>query len=62
MRAIKGRQVSGKSDGVFVAEEEVERAKDLYNAMAEWDVAIGKPTRKEFEALNLGWVADDLGL
>ena len=54
--------MSGKSDGVFVTEEEVERAKDLYCAVAEWDVAIGKPTSKKLEDLNLGWVADDLGL
>ncbi len=52
--------VGGKSDGVFVTEEEVERAKDLYYAMAEWDVATGMPTRKKLEELELAWVADAL--
>lgn len=54
--------VGGKSDGVFVTEEEVEQAKDLYYAMAGWDVATGKPTRKKLEELELAWLADDLGL
>jgi aldehyde:ferredoxin oxidoreductase len=59
---IRAPLVGGKSDGVFVTDEEVERAKDLYYAMAGWDVATGKPTRRKLEELELGWVADDLGL
>jgi aldehyde:ferredoxin oxidoreductase len=53
-RALAG----GKSDGVFVTVEEVERAKDVYYDLAGWDVASGKPTRDRLEKLDLAWVAD----
>jgi aldehyde:ferredoxin oxidoreductase len=52
----------GKSDGLFVTQEEVEQAKDWYYAMAGWDVATGTPTRAKLEELEIGWVADQLGL
>ena len=48
----------GKSDGLFVTIEEVERAKDTYYAMAGWDVATGMPRRAKLEELGIGWVAD----
>jgi aldehyde:ferredoxin oxidoreductase len=51
----------GTSDGMFVAPEELERAKDLYYAMCGWDEQ-GIPTRPTLEALSLGWVADELGI
>ncbi len=54
--------VGGKSDGLYVPLDEVERAKDWYYALAGWDVASGTPTRSRLEALELGWVADELGL
>ncbi len=54
--------VGGKSDGVYVTEQEVEEAKDTYYAMAGWDVATGAPTRHKLEELGLAWVADELGL
>jgi len=50
----------GKSDGLFVTVEEVERAKDTYYGMAGWDVATGMPVRAKLEELGLGWVADEL--
>lgn len=50
----------GKSDGLFVTVEEVERAKDIYYAMAGWDVATGMPERGKLEELGIGWVADEL--
>jgi aldehyde:ferredoxin oxidoreductase len=54
--------VGGESDGVFVTEEEVEKAKDTYYGMAGWDVATGTPGRPKLEELGLAWVADELGL
>jgi aldehyde:ferredoxin oxidoreductase len=53
--------VGGKSDGLAVLEGEVEQAKDVYYAMAGWDVASGTPTRAKLEELEIGWVADELG-
>lgn len=50
----------GKSDGMFVTVEEVERAKDTYYAMAGWDVGTGMPLRGKLEELGIGWVADEL--
>ncbi|HSB89975.1 MAG TPA: aldehyde ferredoxin oxidoreductase family protein [Anaerolineales bacterium] len=50
--------VGGRSDGLVVSPEEVEGAKDIYYAMAGWDVATGTPTRRKLEQLELGWVAD----
>ncbi len=52
----------GRSDGLFVTPEEIERAKDTYYALAGWDVSTGSPTRPTLEQLGLGWVADELGL
>jgi len=50
----------GRSDGVAVTGEEVERAKAVYYRMAGWD-DNGRPTRAKLEELTLGWVADELG-
>jgi len=52
--------VGGRSDGLFVTEEEIEQAKDWYYAEAGWDVATGAPKAETLEALDLGWVADML--
>jgi aldehyde:ferredoxin oxidoreductase len=54
--------VGGKSDGVFVTDEEIEHAKDMYFEMAGWDVETGNPTRSKLEELDIGWVADLLGV
>ncbi len=55
-QALKG----GKSDGIILSEEEIERAKDLYYAMNGWDVQTGMPTRAALESVSLGWLADML--
>ncbi len=52
--------VGGASDGVGVDGDEVDRALQLYYAMAGWD-DNGTPTRAKLEELALGWVADALG-
>ncbi|NOZ71468.1 MAG: aldehyde ferredoxin oxidoreductase family protein [Chloroflexi bacterium] len=43
----------GKSDGLFVSQDELEPAKDMYYEMAGWDVSTGVPTRKTLEELDL---------
>jgi aldehyde:ferredoxin oxidoreductase len=52
--------VGGKSDGILVTSEELEQAKDVYYAMAGWDVSTGTPTRAKLDELGLAWVADQL--
>jgi aldehyde:ferredoxin oxidoreductase len=52
----------GPSDGIKVAEEDLESAKDIYYTMAGWDVATGTPQRAKLEELGLDWVATELGL
>ncbi|MDJ0756975.1 MAG: aldehyde ferredoxin oxidoreductase family protein [Ardenticatenaceae bacterium] len=57
-KALKG----GRSDGIMIEEEELENAKNSYFEQAGWDQVTGNPTRATLEAVDLGWVADDLGL
>jgi aldehyde:ferredoxin oxidoreductase len=57
-KALKG----GISDGIILEQSELDRAMDSYFEKAGWDVASGIPTRTTLESLDLGWVADDLGL
>ncbi len=52
--------VGGVSDGLYVTEDEIERAKDLYYRMAGWDVETGNPTADRYRELGLGWVADSV--
>jgi aldehyde:ferredoxin oxidoreductase len=59
-KKLKKALVGGKSDGLFVTEEEVERAKDWYYGMSGWEIESGTPTRAKLEQLDLAWVADML--
>jgi aldehyde:ferredoxin oxidoreductase len=52
----------GSSDGVHLTVEELEHAKEMYYHLAEWDPESGGPTRKKLESLDVGWVADLIGL
>jgi aldehyde:ferredoxin oxidoreductase len=52
----------GKSAGVSVDPAAFERALETYYAMAGWDIETGIPTRGKLQELDLGWVADELGL
>ena len=54
--------VGGPTAGHSVPLEEFERAKDWYYEQVGWDPETGTPTRATLEALELGWVADALGL
>jgi aldehyde:ferredoxin oxidoreductase len=51
----------GVSDGWKLDREEVQAALDRYFETCGWDVETGIPTRERLEALDLGWVADQLG-
>jgi aldehyde:ferredoxin oxidoreductase len=52
----------GKSDGLFVTVEELERAKDQYYEMAGWDITTGNPTRSRLIELGLDWLIDEPGI
>ena len=54
--------LGGASEGMTVAEGEVEKALDQYFALAGWDTDSGNPTRTRLEELNLAWVAEEMGL
>jgi aldehyde:ferredoxin oxidoreductase len=55
-KALKG----GPSDGIAVDKAQFEAALDEYYRQNEWDVETGAPSRSKLEALELGWVADQL--
>jgi aldehyde:ferredoxin oxidoreductase len=52
----------GVSDGWKLDRDEVESALDKYFGFCGWDVKTGNPTRAKLEELDLGWVADQLGM
>jgi aldehyde:ferredoxin oxidoreductase len=52
----------GVSDGWALDRDEVEAAMDQYFEFCGWDVETGNPTRAKLEELELGWVADKLGI
>jgi aldehyde:ferredoxin oxidoreductase len=52
----------GVSDGWKIDRVEFEAALDTYFEMCGWDVETGVPTRFKLEELDLGWVADQLGV
>ena len=52
----------GRTDGVALDEAEYRTAIAAYYAQAGWDAAGGVPTRETLTAVDLAWVADDLGL
>jgi aldehyde:ferredoxin oxidoreductase len=56
--ALKG----GRSDGILLSELELAAGLDMYYEQAGWDVGTGNPTRETLEGVELGWVADDMGL
>ncbi len=52
----------GASDGWKLDRTEVDSALDKYYEFCGWDVKTGNPTRTKLEELDLGWVADQLGI
>jgi aldehyde:ferredoxin oxidoreductase len=54
--------VGGKSDGMYVTEQELEWAKGRYYAMIGWDEKTAIPKRATLESLDLHWLAVELGI
>jgi aldehyde:ferredoxin oxidoreductase len=52
----------GVSDGWKMDRDEFESALDTYFEMCGWDVNTGVPTRTKLDELELGWVADQIGV
>lgn len=52
----------GRTDGLAVDRDEFDTALDAYYTQAGWDTASGNPTRETLEALELAWVADEIGV
>jgi aldehyde:ferredoxin oxidoreductase len=52
----------GASDGWKLDRDEVMSALDKYYEFCGWEVKTGNPTRTKLEELDLGWVADQLGI
>lgn len=57
-KALKG----GRSDGFSIDYDEWRDAVDAYYELSGWNVATGIPTRDKLEALELGWVADQINV
>jgi aldehyde:ferredoxin oxidoreductase len=52
----------GVSDGWVLDREEVNKALEKYYEICGWDADTGNPARSKLEELDLGWVADHLGI
>lgn len=52
----------GMSDGMTVGRREFEAALDMFYDQAGWDRGTGNPPRDRLEELDLGWVADEIGV
>lgn len=52
----------GRSDGILLSEEELTAGLDMYYEQAGWDANTGNPTRATLEDVELGWVAEELGI
>ena len=52
----------GASDGWKLDRTEIDSALDKYYEFCGWDVKTGNPTRAKLDELDLGWVADQLGI
>jgi aldehyde:ferredoxin oxidoreductase len=52
----------GASDGWKLDRDEIKSALDKYFEFCGWDVKTGNPTRTKLDELDLGWVADQLGV
>jgi aldehyde:ferredoxin oxidoreductase len=52
----------GVSDGWVLDRNEINTAMDKYLEFCGWDVKTGNPTRAKLDELDLGWVADQLGI
>ena len=53
---------SGHSKGHFISKDDLKQMLDEYYTVRGWDLDTGIPTREKLMELNLGYVADQLGL
>jgi aldehyde:ferredoxin oxidoreductase len=54
--------VGGVSDGWKLDRDEVNTAIEKYYEICGWEAETGNPTRAKLDELDLGWVADQLGI
>jgi aldehyde:ferredoxin oxidoreductase len=54
--------VGGVSDGWKLDRDEVNAAIEKYYEICGWEAETGNPTREKLDELDLGWVADQLGI
>ena len=54
--------VGGPTDGLAVDRVKFDAALDMYYEQAGWDPVTGNPTRETLENLELGWIAEELGV
>jgi len=54
--------IGGVSDGLKLDRDEMAAAMEKYYEFSGWDVETGNPTRSKLEELDLGWVAEQIGL
>ncbi|MEN8112804.1 MAG: aldehyde ferredoxin oxidoreductase family protein [Actinomycetota bacterium] len=52
----------GANAGATLDREQVAEAIDTYYRLAGWNPETGNPTRETLESIDLGWVADELGV
>lgn len=52
----------GRSAGIACRRQELDEALNTYYRMIGWDATEGNPTRETLEGLQLGWVAEMLGV
>jgi aldehyde:ferredoxin oxidoreductase len=52
----------GASKGQVISKDDLKQMLDEYYTERGWDLSTGSPTRGKLEELDLGYVADDLGL
>ncbi|MEN8235858.1 MAG: aldehyde ferredoxin oxidoreductase family protein [Actinomycetota bacterium] len=52
----------GPSAGQTMDRDKVAQAIETYYRLAGWDAESGNPTRETLESIDLGWVADEIGV
>jgi aldehyde:ferredoxin oxidoreductase len=52
----------GASKGHFISKDDLKQMLDEYYAVRGWDLSTGNPTREKLKELDLGYVAEQMGL
>jgi aldehyde:ferredoxin oxidoreductase len=61
-KKLKQPLQGGKSSGLFVDFENLEKAKDHYYELAGWNIEKGLPLKEKLDSLDLSWLSDMLKL